>query len=40
MAVPSVKLNNGRSIPILGLGTWGVSVKFVIYSRSIEVLYR
>ncbi|CAO1383354.1 unnamed protein product [Diamesa hyperborea] len=23
MAVPSVKLNNGRSIPILGLGTWG-----------------
>ncbi|CAO1408325.1 unnamed protein product [Diamesa serratosioi] len=23
MAVPSVKMSNGRSIPILGLGTWG-----------------
>lgn len=25
MAVPNVKFNNGKEVPIIGLGTWGVS---------------
>lgn len=33
MSVPNVKLNNGKTIPILGLGTWNVSICAELYDR-------
>lgn len=31
MSVPAVKLSNGESIPILGIGTWKVRVESLHY---------
>lgn len=32
--IPTVKLNNGKEMPILGLGTWKVNKKRVFFKLS------
>lgn len=33
--IPSITLNNGKTIPVLGLGTWQVSYNFFIRNNSL-----
>lgn len=35
--IPDVTLNNGKKMPVLGLGTYGVSIYMPLYSDNLTI---